>query len=211
MHNRFKPLSRAHSIAAALLLTTLAPAQADDYRTTFDLAANPWNWTRVEFLWSTDAVSGSETDLDSWVITTFIGTTVDFVDPVILGGAVQPLGGNDRRFVDFTFDTGLGTGDIVGYWDNDTYTTQTTSSGVTYNLYNADTWWHGAGEVYIKAFLDGAAVSTFDPYVSTHITTQNLADIPEPSALGAVGLLGLAFPLAMRRRRRLLTPEAARA
>ncbi len=204
MKHLLKSVFRPKGIATALLLATLAPAQAADFRTTLDLEANPWNWTSLEFIWSTDAVSGTESDLDNWIITAYIGSTADFVDVAILGGSVQSLGGNERLFVDFAFDTTLGAGDIVGNWDNDPWDTQGLSHGVTYSLYNIDSWGAGEGDVYIKEYVDGVGVSFADPYLATNITTQNLASIPEPSALGAVGLLGLAFPLAMRRRRRLL-------
>ncbi len=205
---RLLPSAR-RSAAGCLLLVAASAAHATDYRTTFDVSPNPWSWTGLEFLWSSSALSGSAAQLDAWTITAFIGTTPDYQDVVVDAGVVQAIGGAPRSEIIFTFDTTQPSSQILGSWDNDYAVDQSgVATGLTFNLYSVGAWGSSGGSLYAIPYVDGAGAGEGPTYTISALQTQVVVTVPEPTAVGALALVGGLLPLALRRRRRLLAAQA---
>lgn len=161
--------------------------------------------------WSTGVTSGTveATDLIDLSFTLFGGDTSSgfaeiFRDDAIIGGAPQPLGGDDRTIC------GTSPCDIEYEFDHDAFATDATSGVVGFSTGLPSTiefndgfvysfFCRLGGEVYVDAFIDGDGVTPLSSFsnVPSFSTVATVQPIPLPapalmllSALGAAAVAG---------------------
>ena len=176
----------------------VSPTLAANFRSTYtfpDARIPAINTVIVNF--STDVMSGiiDETDLTNWSVELLNGTTSVFLDEVIIGGTVQPIGGVNRILSEIMFDFNLDTLEYIALADNDVPIVQTGSTGVTYNILNGENlvgWGRNVDGIRDPNGTTGSGISQFD------LITEKIDDpvtTPEPTtilgllAFSSVGLL----------------------
>ena len=191
-----KPTLLATGIALGLGTSS---ALAADFRSTYtfaDTATPTVNTVIVNF--STDVTSGTidETNLTDWSIELLNGTTSVYLDNVIAGGAVQPIGGVSRVLSGISFDFDLDTLEYISFTDNDLPPVQTAATGVTYNIFNDETF------VEFVRYVDGVdVVANF--ITEFNLTTEDVtpaATTPEPGTLLGLLVVGSMGALARKRK-----------
>ncbi|MGK7881905.1 MAG: PEP-CTERM sorting domain-containing protein [Crocosphaera sp.] len=192
-----KPTLLATGIALGLGTSS---ALAADFRSTYTFADTTTPTVNTVILnFSTDVTSGviDESDLTAWSIELLNGTTSVYLDNVIVGGVVQPIGGVSRALSEINFDFNLDTLQYTGLFDNDVSLVQNgAATGVTYDVLGSQTGL--AWDRFVDGSFDGAG-STGGGLPSVVLTTEEVTT-PEPSILLGLLVVGSLGTLTRKRK-----------
>ena len=195
-----KPTLLATGIALGLGTSS---ALAADFRSTYTFPGEGTPTVNTVIMdFSTDVTSGTidASDLTDWSIELLNGTTSVYLDNVIVGGTVQPIGGVGRVLSEIRFGFNLDTLQYTGAnTDNDVPVRQTGATGVTYNITNSESI--VAWNLYVNGSSEiggGNATDTEFDLTTEEVTTA--ATTPEPGTL--LGLLAVGSMGALARKRK---------
>ena len=149
--------------------------------------------TQVLVNWSTNATGGlvDQADLTDWSISFLGGETLVYTDTIIVGGAVQSIGGISRGIADILFNFDLDTL-VAGDFDNMLQGALLAgASGTVYNVYSYPQGPFEPPYLTLGIWANGNEATRELPGYSS-VTT-----VPAPGAFAAAALAGL-----WRRRRR---------
>ena len=179
------------AVAAVACSLVTATADASVYYTIYTLdtpytVTSP-DVTQVLMSWSTNASSGliDQDDLTDWSISFLNGGNLFYTDNIVVGGAVQSIGGVSRGIADILFNFNLDTL-TAGNFDNMLQGALLAgASGPAYNVYSYPQGPFDPPYSTLGIWANGNEATRESPGYSSVIT------VPAPGAIAALALAGL--------------------